>query len=95
MRESVVEAYLVAQVKARGGEIRKVRWIGRRGAPDRYVLLPDRMPAFIELKRPGLDAAEHQAREHARLRGLNATVLVLDTIEKIDHWLGQEGVLRE
>jgi hypothetical protein len=43
MRESTVEQYLVDRVKALGGEVRKVRWIGRNGAPDRLVMLPMRM----------------------------------------------------
>lgn len=42
MRESDIEKYLVARVKALGGEVRKVKWIGRRGAPDRIVMLPAR-----------------------------------------------------
>ncbi|QII84231.1 VRR-NUC domain-containing protein [Bordetella hinzii] len=41
MRESQVENYLVEQVKMLGGEVRKVRWIGRNGAPDRLVMLPE------------------------------------------------------
>jgi hypothetical protein len=40
MRESKVEAHLTKRVKALGGEVRKVKWIGRAGAPDRLVLLP-------------------------------------------------------
>jgi len=40
MRESTIELYLVEQVKALGGEVRKVKWIGRNGAPDRIVMLP-------------------------------------------------------
>ena len=40
MRESVIEAYLVKRVKAKQGEVRKVQWVGRRGAPDRLVMLP-------------------------------------------------------
>jgi len=40
MRESTVEEYLVAKVKALGGEIRKVHWGGRSKAPDRVVMLP-------------------------------------------------------
>ena len=39
MRERDIEQHLVARVKALGGEVRKVKWIGRRGAPDRLVLL--------------------------------------------------------
>ena len=34
MRESTIEDYLVERVKALGGEVRKVKWIGRHGAPD-------------------------------------------------------------
>lgn len=40
MRESQIENYLVRRVKELGGEVRKVKWIGRRGAPDRVVMLP-------------------------------------------------------
>lgn len=42
MRESEIENYLVERVKALDGEVRKVKWIGRRGAPDRLVMLPER-----------------------------------------------------
>lgn len=38
-RESDIESYLVQSVINRGGEIRKVKWIARRGAPDRRVML--------------------------------------------------------
>ena len=40
MLERDIEDYLVKRVKELGGEVRKVQWIGRRGAPDRLVLLP-------------------------------------------------------
>lgn len=40
MRESDIEQYLVKRVKAMGGEVRKVKWIGRAKAPDRVVMLP-------------------------------------------------------
>lgn len=39
LRESDIEKYLVKQVKAAGGEVRKVQFIGRPGAPDRLVML--------------------------------------------------------
>jgi len=42
MRESQIEQYLVKRVNELGGEVRKVKWIGRRGAPDRLVMLPER-----------------------------------------------------
>lgn len=41
MRESLIEAHLVKRVKELGGEVRKVKFIGRRGAPDQLVMLPE------------------------------------------------------
>jgi hypothetical protein len=103
MRESTVEAHLVRRVKALGGEVRKVQWIGRRGAPDRIVMLPYSTEwakrgwvhrggtvSWVELKRPGKDAEEHQAREHERMRKMGQHVVVLDSIEAVDKFL--EGV---
>lgn len=40
MREAEIEQYLVEQVKKLGGDCRKVQWVGRRGAPDRVVMVP-------------------------------------------------------
>jgi len=42
LNERDIEKHLVKRVKALGGEVRKVQWIGRRGAPDRLVMLPFR-----------------------------------------------------
>ncbi len=39
-RERDIERYLGTRVKELGGEIRKVQWVGRQGAPDRLVMLP-------------------------------------------------------
>lgn len=41
-RERDIERHLVKRVKELGGEVRKVAWPGRRGAPDRLVMLPSR-----------------------------------------------------
>lgn len=53
MRESDIENYLVRRVKAMGGEVRKVKWVGRRSAPDRLVMIPPRInyPEFGQIKR--------------------------------------------
>ena len=99
MRESTVEAHLVRRVKALGGEVRKVQWIGRRGAPDRIVMVPGRHcytdytdPAtvWVELKRPGEVAEPHQQREHERMRKMGQRVEVLDSIEAVDKFI--EGI---
>ncbi|MEC5161686.1 MULTISPECIES: VRR-NUC domain-containing protein [unclassified Janthinobacterium] len=102
MRESTIEKRLVARVKQMGGEVRKVSWIGRRGAPDRLVMLPARRltdaldcawcnPAgvaiWIELKATGKTAEPHQAREHARMRAMGQRVEVVDSFERVDEVL--------
>ena len=48
MRERDIEAHLVKRVRALGGEVRKVKWIGRNGAPDRLVMLP---PTWIKTQK--------------------------------------------
>lgn len=90
MRESAIESYLVARVKALGGEVRKVQWIGRKGAPDRLVMLPSLLldrTIWIELKAPGEKAKPHQAREHARMRAMGQRVEVIDSFEGVDEVL--------
>lgn len=101
MRESEIEKYLVKRVQAMGGEVRKAAWVGRRGAPDRLVLLPARETSegwavegwelpqtiWVELKAPGERAKPHQLREHARLRKMGQTVVVVDSLEGVDEVL--------
>lgn len=93
MRERDIEAYLVKRVKAMGGEVRKVQWVGRRGAPDRLVLLPrDKTwpfitPVWVELKAPGKAAEPHQLREHERMRALGQRVVVVDSLAGVDEVL--------
>jgi hypothetical protein len=87
MREREVEAYLVRRVKAAGGDTRKLKWIGRVGAPDRLVLFPT-YHFLVELKKPkgGLLEA-HQVREHARLRAAGLDVTTAYTKEEVDNVL--------
>lgn len=100
LRESKIEDYLVKRVKAMGGEVRKVQWLGRRGAPDRLVMLPPRwVPSeigvglapeatiWIELKATGKKAEPHQAREHARMRKMGQRVEVVDSLARVDEVL--------
>lgn len=88
MRESIIEAYLVARVKAMGGEVRKVQWVGRRGAPDRLVMWQH--PVFggltwwVELKAPGKVAEPHQVREHKRMQALGQRVVVIDSLKGVE-----------
>jgi len=86
LRESDVESYLVAQVLALRGEVRKVKWIGRNSAPDRVVMLPTTPCIWVELKAPGGLATfpknaheEAQHREHERMRKVGQRVEVIDS----------------
>lgn len=87
MRERLIESYLVAQVIAAGGEVRKVRWVGRNGAPDRCVMLPDGWLCWVETKATGALCRPHQLREHARMRRMGQRVLVVDTLDGVDELL--------
>ncbi len=100
MRESTIERHLVKRVKALGGEVRKVQWIGRRGAPDRIVMLPERskvgrvyttvqeaITAWVELKAPGVKPESYQLREHERMRRMGQRVVVIDSIEGVEELL--------
>jgi hypothetical protein len=86
-RERDIEHYLAKRVKAMGGEIRKVEFPGHRGAPDRRVMLPGRLPIWIELKAPGVKPEAHQIREHNRMRRLGELVEVIDSLEGVDAML--------
>lgn len=98
MKESQIEAHLVRRVKALGGEVRKVQWIGRRGAPDRLVMCPmlfdekghacrHTSAVWVELKAPGVKPEQHQVREHARMRAMGQRVEVIDSIEAVERLL--------
>lgn len=100
MRERDIEKHLVARVKAMGGEVRKVQWIGRRGAPDRLVMLPaswmgrrtsgfwdSPTPIWVELKAPGVKPESYQLREHERMRKMGQRVVVIDSIAGVEELL--------
>ena len=103
MRESQIEKHLVARVKALGGEVRKVQWLGRRGAPDRLVMVGTRVrfdvplghreavrPAlsvWVELKAPGVKPEAYQLREHARMCKMGQRVVVIDSIAGVEDLL--------
>lgn len=84
--ERDIERYLVKRVKEVGGEIRKVMWLGRRGAPDRRVMLAP-FPVWVEVKRPGKRATNAQAREHNRMRAHGEKVTVVCSSIGVDRML--------
>lgn len=89
--EAGVERYLVKQAKLRGAEVRKVAWPGRRGAPDRVLMLPGGRVVWVELKAPGRGATfpanaheRQQDREHRRMRRAGQIVYVADSYAGVD-----------
>lgn len=87
MREREVERHLVRRVKVMRGEVRKVKWIGRRGAPDRYVMLRGVEPFWVELKASGKRATDAQTREHQRMWRFGVHVYVCDSVESVNDML--------
>ncbi len=80
--EDTVENHLKKVITARGGYCIKLMV---RSWPDRLVLLPGGVIAFVELKRPkGGKYEPLQVRRHDRLRELGFTVLVLNTKRLVD-----------
>lgn len=85
--EGRIEAHLKKRVMQMGGEIRKLSWIGRRGAPDRLVWWPGPVFAFVEVKAPGGSISTLQQREMERLAFAGFTVAVVWSEEDVDELL--------
>ena len=87
-KEIAVENYLCAAIDERGGFCPKFIDKGRRGAPDRLVILPGHPTYFVELKRPKLGRlAPWQERYHEQLRACGQKVWVLSSTEEVDDFL--------
>lgn len=87
MTETVIELSVVAQAEAAGWYVRKLKWIGRVGAPDRFFAKDGRV-VLIEFKDTGKDARLTQNREHTRLRNAGVELHICDTIAKAKKVLG-------
>ena len=88
MRESDIEDYLHERVASRGGEHRRVAWIGRANAPDDRIMLPGNC-FWAECKAPGVvmkatARGRAQLREHARMRAAGERVEVISSFEDVD-----------
>jgi hypothetical protein len=87
MLEREVEKYLCDRTEARGGFCPKFIDPGRRGAPDRLVMVPQFPTVYAELKRPkGGWLEPHQKRYHERIRKAGQVVLVMYTKSDVDDY---------
>jgi hypothetical protein len=82
--EADLEVWAIKQIKLKKGVTRKVKWICRRGAPDRLVWVPGWLwPELWELKAPGKKLEAHQKREHIKLQRMGVTCRKVDTREQV------------
>lgn len=81
--ERDIERYLVKLAKANGWLCRKVKFIGHNGAPDRVLMAPGIL-VWVELKAPGKKPTMLQLAEHARMRAMGQTVMVIDSKEAVE-----------
>jgi hypothetical protein len=87
VRESAVENYLKTGVEAKGGECAKLVDEGRRGFPDRTVLMPGAQIIFIETKTLGGKLESWQRRRIDRLCKLGFRVEILWDCIQVDKFL--------
>ena len=84
MREKTVEAALRKAVEDEGGLC--LKWVcpGHTGVPDRMILFPGGIIAFVELKRPGAKVKAGGLQEWGRgkLAGLGFSCCEISTVEQ-------------
>ena len=81
--EKQIEQSLVKAVKNMGGIAPKFVSPGFDGMPDRIVLLPHGVMAFVEVKAPGKKPRPLQAARHEMLTALGFKVYVIDNENQI------------
>ena len=89
MLEKTIERKLTVAVKKAGGIAVKFVSPSFDGMPDRLVLLPDGLIAFVELKARGKRPRPLQEARHRLLRSLGFKVYVIDKPEQIGGMLDE------
>lgn len=90
--EADLEARFCRVMEALGGVVRKVQWVGRRGANDRAVLFPGARIYFAELKNGKAGRVEPlQAREVRMLQGLGFVSRVIRCDADIEAFVKEIG----
>lgn len=82
MLESAIEKKVCDYAKEKGMLVYKFTSPNRAAVPDRLYVTPTGRMWFCEFKAAGKKPTPAQEREHARLRGHNVTVFVVDDIEQ-------------
>lgn len=84
LRESVIENYLVKEVKKAGGRAYKFTSAAYRSIPDRMCVFPEGVLVFVECKAPGRTPTNRQWQEIRFLQRLGQLVVVIDSRPKVD-----------
>lgn len=87
MLEREIEKKLVDGVRKQGGRAYKFVSPGNDGVPDRIVVLPQRVPKFIELKTEYGRLSNLQKVQIKRLRNLGQDVRVLYGLKDVERFL--------
>lgn len=84
MHEKQIEQKLVKYVTYLGGWALKLSSPGTSGLPDRLLLMPGGIAAFVEVKAPGKKPRALQQVQMRRLKQLGFHVFVLDDARQIE-----------
>jgi len=87
MQESNLEKTFRLKVKKYGGKAFKFTSPGKRGVPDRLVLLPEGRAIFVEMKAPGKPLEPLQKKRANELRALGFKVYKIDSISDIENFV--------
>jgi hypothetical protein len=77
MIESPIEDWVCDKAQDAGWLVRKLQWVGRRNAPDRFFAKDGRV-VLIEFKRPDGEPRPTQAKELAALHAAGVEVHTVD-----------------
>lgn len=90
MLEKQIETKVCDYAKTKGFLVYKFTSPSRAAVPDRMFVTPAGRVFFIEFKASGKKPTPAQEREHARLRGHNVQVFVVDNVSEgfaiVDGW---------
>ena len=89
MDEKKLENRFRRKVQKLGGRALKFTVPGKRGMPDRIILLPGGKVWFAELKAPGKRLQPLQEKRAAELRTMGFPVYKIDSDEAIDAFLAE------
>lgn len=93
MKESTIESYLVRRCKDLGVLCFKFVSPSHRGVPDRLLIFPHGLVAFVELKAPGRSPTALQITVIKQMQGNKAEVGWTDSKEGVDCLLNAWGFM--